>query len=396
MALIVQKFGGTSVATINNLFNIAKKIIETKQAGHGVVVVVSAMGDETDRLISLAKSVTGAPEPREYARLLATGEQVASALLAIVLNHMGCAARSYIGADLPIITQDDYDKTRIVQVDVTRLEADLNDQIIPVIAGFQGISEQGEITLLGRGGSDTTATAIAASLNADECQIYTDVDGVYTADPNTLTEARCIQEMSFPLLLEFAHSGAKVMQHRAVAIAQKYQIPLRILSSFKTTSGTFVKNHTLETTKITGISSESDLVRIVISKISHDLLTQLLVCLSQLNIEMDLLMLQPNQVLSFILCQADYPKALATMAQFIQQEPTIALHSDEHLAKLSLLGAGLRSDATIMCQIMWALHEHKIEILALACCELKISIAIPQAHCTHGLRVLHQTFGLDE
>ncbi len=402
MALIVQKFGGTSVGNIDSIRRVAQKISETRQQGYDLVIVVSAMAGETNRLISLAESITMQPDLREYARLLASGEQAASALLAIALITQGHAARSYTGEQIRLRTNGPYDKARIIGMTADNILADLQRGVIPIIAGFQGVSAEGEITLLGRGGSDTTAAAVAAILNADECQIYTDVDGIYTADPNLLQEVQRLNTISSPLLLEFAHAGAKVVQHRAVAIAHKHQIPLRILSSFDSDTGTQVNTSTteLEQAIISGISCEQSIARILITNIAKltDFLTRLLCLLNQSSIEIDMLAVQTNAMgkhdLNFVLNHDDCANALAIVINLIEKESDAAVRVEEHLAKLSVLGVGVRSDYSVITTIMQSLQEHIIEVLAVTCSELRISVIIQANQAAHSVRVLHDVCGL--
>lgn len=245
MALIVQKYGGTSVESVERLQNVAERIVKTQQQGHQLVVVVSAMGKETDRLIGLAKALQKQPDPREYAILVTAGEQISAALLTMALMNKGCLARSYSGSQIPIHTDNTYEIAEITHVDVRQIQEDITQGCIPIVAGFQGLSQYNNLTTLGRGGSDATAVALAAALNADECQIYTDVDGVYTADPNTDPNAELLPEITYTRMLAMASAGARVLQKRAVEIAGKHRVPLRVLSSFKDSPGTELVYDTL-------------------------------------------------------------------------------------------------------------------------------------------------------
>ncbi len=402
MALIIQKFGGTSVGNLDRLQHVAKKVAQTRAQGHDVVVVVSAMNGETDRLLNLAKAIQIDPDPREYAVLLTTGEQVSTALLTMALMTLGCPARSYTGAQARIQTDNHHEKANILNVDCQALRAELAAGCVPVVAGFQGISAGGEITTLGRGGSDTTAVALAAALKADECQIYTDVDGIYTADPKLVPKAQRLDRVTFSEMLELAGSGAKVLQQRAVEFAQKNRVPLRVLSSFQDGPGTLVtfEAGSKEPSPVTGIAASQREAKLTIKGLGADSesMTQLLTALNAIHVDIDLFNQQANsaaQDVNFTLLRDDYARAHTTLRKFAEKFNASALIEDMQVAKLSLVGVGLRSHPAIIDKLFKTLGTVGIGIQLVSASELKVSIVINEKEIGHGACALHTAFGLD-
>jgi len=405
MALIVQKFGGTSVGDIERIQRVAQKIKQTRAQGHDVVVVVSAMNGETDRLINLAKSVNAEPDPREYAALVAAGEQVSITLLTLALIAQGCPARSYTGAQAHIRTDSHHKKARILAIDETILQADLAAGIVPVVAGFQGISPEGDITTLGRGGSDTTAVAIAAVLHADECQIYTDVDGVYTADPKVVPQAQRLEQVSFAEMLELASLGAKVIQQRAVEFAGKYQVPVRVLSSFQEGPGTlisFTAPEGMEQPLITGVVANSQIAKFTLHGLPQcaNIVAETITALNDEKIEVDMLSQQTtfNKLidLAFTVSHEDYSRTLFITQKLGQKNQVKEIVSHTEIAKLSLVGVGLRSHPAIIRTLFKILGTHTIPVHLITTSELKASVLVNEIDLERGARALHTAFGLDK
>lgn len=404
MALIIQKFGGTSVGTPERIKEVASKVAETRAQGHDIVVVVSAMNGETDRLIKMAHEIHKHPDPREYAVLVSTGEQVSISLLTMALIAKGCAARSYTGTQAQIRTDDDYKKARIIAIDREVLQHDISAGLVPVIAGFQGISGNGDITTLGRGGSDTTAVAVAAALNADECQIYTDVDGVYTADPRIVPDAKRLAEITFPEMLELASLGAKVMQQRAVEFAGQYKIPLRVLSSFAPGPGTLI-NFTEkgeDSLVVTGIACNRHEAQFTINTMSSapEAQARILSTLAAENIDVDMLVQQAlsAQTMNFMFTthRDDYPKALTLIEKLESRIGTNQIIVDSAVAKISLVGMGLRSHTKTISTLFDSLSRHNIRTQLFAMSEMKASVIIGENNIEQSMRVLHTAYGLDK
>lgn len=404
MALIVQKFGGTSVGTPERIQHVANKISATRALGHDVVAVVSAMNGETDRLIGLAKAIHHEPEPREYAVLVSTGEQVTIALLSMALMAQGCFARSYTGPQAQIQTDNDYKKARILAIDCAALKQDLSAGRVPVVAGFQGITGSGDITTLGRGGSDTTAVAIAAALNADECQIYTDVDGVYTADPRIVPNAKLLTEITFPEMLELASLGAKVIQERAVEFAGKYKVPLRVLSSFTEGPGTLISFCESDHDKVvvSGITCNPHETQVTIKGMSAapEVSAMIFAALAAHHIAIDMLVQQllntDTMNLAFTVHRDDHSKTLDILKEIKKAIKTNDIVTDTAVAKISLVGMGLRSHPAMMSILFNSLSEHKIRTQLFTMSEIKASILVEEKNLTRSMHVLHTAYGLDK
>jgi aspartate kinase len=402
MALIVHKYGGTSVGTIERIAAVAKKIITTRSQGHDIVVVVSAMSGETNRLVKLAKSFGDPPHAREFDVLLATGEQVTISLLSMALEAGGCPARSYTGAQVHILTDSAHNKARIIEIDNQRIHADLKQGKVVVVAGFQGVDYKGNITTLGRGGSDTTAVALAAALKADECQIYTDVDGVYTTDPRVVPEARRLEKISFEEMLEMASLGSKVLQIRAVEFASKYNVPLRVLHSFKEGKGTLIapEDKTMEKAIISGIAFNRDESKITLLGVPDEpgIASNILGYISNANIEVDMIIqnigADGTTDFTFTVHNNDYKKALDILhnSNLAPRE----IQGDTHIAKISIVGVGMHSHAGIASTMFKALADEGINIQMISTSEIKISVVIHEKYLELGVRALHTAFNLDK
>lgn len=403
MPLIVQKYGGTSVGSAERIQAVAAKVQHSRDAGHQVVVVVSAMSGETDRLLGLAHAIQVQPSPRELDVLLATGEQVTIALLAMALEAAGCPARSYTGAQVQVRTDSAYNKARITDIDGGRVQADLDAGRVVIVAGFQGIDEAGDITTLGRGGSDTSAVAMAAALKADECQIYTDVDGVYTTDPRIEPKARRLPRITFEEMLEMASLGSKVLQIRAVEFAGKYHVPLRVLSSFQAGEGTLItfEEDDVEEAKIAGIAFAKDEAKLTILGVPDQpgVAHKILGPISEGNIEVDMIVqnIAPDAQttdFTFTVHRNDYAKALSLLQQTAEALSAREVHGDEHIVKVSLVGVGMRSHAGIASRMFEALAREGINIRMISTSEIKISVVIDEKYLELGVRALHDAFDL--
>ncbi|RDH41166.1 MAG: aspartate kinase [Candidatus Aquirickettsiella gammari] len=404
MALIVQKFGGSSVGNIDKIQQVANKIIETRAQGHQLVVVVSAMEGETNRLISLAKILNDQPDAREYDLLLATGEQAATALLAMALLAQGCPARSYNSFHVPIYTDNHHKKARILSIEEEVLRCDIGAGRVPIVAGFQGISEQGDMTTLGRGGSDTTAAALAAVLKADECQIYTDVDGIYTADPHLVPQAQRLDKIGFIEMTEFARAGAKVVQHRAVELASKYRIPLRVLSSFQRGSGTLIQaseeESGVEGARIAGITASHHESKLTIHGLTTEkkAMSQFFSLLNDARIEIDMLtqqqISQKQMDITFTLARVDYPQAEQLLQTLVREKYAKTIMGDNKLAKLSVVGIGLHSHPGIIHTLFQTLDLAEINVILALSSALRISLMVSESQIVRGVQVLHRAFGL--
>ena len=404
MALIVQKYGGTSVANPERIRAVAERVRRWRDQGHQVVVVVSAMSGETDRLIGLAKQVQERPLPRELDVLLATGEQVTIALLAMALDALGCPARSYTGAQVHILTDSAHNKARIHDIDAVRVRADLEAGRVVVIAGFQGIDRQGNITTLGRGGSDTSAVAVAAALKADECQIYTDVDGVYTTDPRVEPKARKLERITFEEMLEMASLGSKVLQIRSVEFAGKYKVPLRVLSSFDEGAGTLItfEEDTVEDAEIAGIAFSRDEAKLTVLGVPDQpgVAHKILGPIAAANIEVDMIVqnIAPDEAttdFTFTVHRNDYERALEILKATMADLGARQVLGDAGIVKISLVGVGMRNHAGIASQMFAALAREGINIRMISTSEIKISVVVDQKYLELGVRALHDAFGLD-
>ena len=404
MALLVQKFGGTSVGSPERIEAVAAKIKQYRDNGDDVVVVVSAMSGETDRLIGLARALSEAPPPREMDVLLSTGEQVTIALLSMALQKRGCPARSYTGSQVHILTDSAHSKARIQDIDGSRIQQDLQEGKVVVVAGFQGVDEQGNITTLGRGGSDTTAVALAAALKAEECQIFTDVDGVYTTDPRVVPNARRLERITFEEMLEMASLGSKVLQIRSVEFAGKYNVPLRVLSSFQEGPGTLItyEDDTMENALISGIAFNRDEAKITVLGVPDQpgVAHKLLGPVAAANIEVDMIVqnMAPDGAttdFTFTVHRNDYERALEVVRRTAGEMGAREVSGDDKIVKLSLVGVGMRSHAGIASTMFETLANEGINIRMISTSEIKISVVVDEKYLELGVRALHDAFKLE-
>ena len=405
MALIVQKFGGTSVGSVERIQNVAQRVKRHRDQGDDVVVVVSAMSGETNRLIGLAKEISDTPSPREMDVLVSTGEQVTIALLCLALQEIGCAARSYTGAQVHILTDSAHSKARIMDIDHARVCADIKAGRVVVVAGFQGVDEHGDITTLGRGGSDTTAVAMAAALDADECQIFTDVDGVYTTDPRVEPQARKLDCITFEEMLEMASLGSKVLQIRAVEFAGKYNVPLRVLSSFEDGGeGTLIslEEDVVEAAKISGIAFNRDEAKLTIRGVPDHpgIAYQILGPIGDANIEVDMIVQNiahdDTTDFTFTVNRSEYNKALSILEKISADLGAREVVGDDRIIKISLVGVGMRSHAGIASKMFETLSKEGINIQMISTSEIKISVVVDEKYLELGVRSLHDAFDLAE
>ncbi len=404
MALIVQKYGGTSVGSVERIQKVAERVQATRDQGHDVVVVVSAMSGETNRLIDLAHQVSPQPDPREYDVLVSTGEQVTIALLAMALNARGCRARSFTGGQVHIRTDSVHTKARIVEIDEARVRRELEAGTVVVVAGFQGVDEEGNITTLGRGGSDTTAVALAAALGADECQIFTDVDGVYTTDPRVEPNARRLDRITFEEMLEMASLGSKVLQIRAVEFAGKYSVPLRVLSSFEEGPGTLItyEEEDMEQPVISGIAFNRDEAQLSVRGVPDrpGVAWHILGPVGEANIEVDMIIqnvgADGTTDFTFTVHRNDYERARAILEETARRLEAREVAGDNRIVKISLVGVGMRSHAGIASRMFEALANEGINIRMISTSEIKISVVIEEKYLELGVRALHAAFGLDQ
>lgn len=402
MALYIQKFGGTSVGDTQCIRRVANTIQKTRQEGHDVVVVVSAMGHETDRLINLIQTLTPNPAPREYDALIATGEQVSAAMVSLALNHAGCPARSFNGFQARIFTDQRHSKAQITNIDTTLLKADLNKGIVPVVTGFQGIDSEWNITTIGRGGSDTTAVMLAAALHADECQIYTDVEGVYTSDPRIVHEARKLTQITFGEMLELARLGAEVLQTSSVRLAERYRVPLRVLSSFVAGEGTLVTFQDVELTEpiVSGIAFARDQARLTVRGLPANAswIDHWQQAIQNAVIEADMMVTTPpleNQQVdfSFTVPLADCQQALTISHTLIEKmNYPCEIIVNDRIAKLSLVGIGMKTHAGVASKMFHALGEEGIKIHMITSSEVTITAVVDEKYMELGARILHSAF----
>lgn len=405
MSLIVQKYGGTSVGDSERIKAVAARIKTWRDRGDRVVVVVSAMSGETDRLIGLARQIQARPNPREMDVLLSTGEQVTIALLSMALEALGCPAKSYTGGQVHIRTDSTHSKARIRAIDGARVAADLEAGCTIVVAGFQGVDDKGNITTLGRGGSDTSAVAMAAALGADECQIYTDVDGVYTTDPRIEPRARKLDRITFEEMLEMASLGSKVLQIRAVEFAGKYQVPLRVLSSFEAGGGTLIslEEKAVEGAVISGIAFSRDEAKLTVlgvpdqPGVAHGILGPI----SEANIEVDMIVQnvaadEATTDFTFTVHRNDYERALEILNATARSLAARQVTGDDRIVKISLVGVGMRSHAGIASKMFATLAKEGINIRMISTSEIKISVVVDEKYLELGVRVLHQAFELHQ
>ena len=406
MSLIVQKFGGTSVGSIERIAHVAAKVASARERGDDVVVVVSAMSGETDRLLGLARGVQERPDPRELDVLLSTGEQVTIALLAMALQANGCLARSYTGHQVHIRTDSAHNRARIVHIDDRSIRVDLAAGRVVVVAGFQGEDEDGNITTLGRGGSDTTAVALAAALSAGECQIHTDVDGVYTADPRVVPEARRLEALTFEEMLELASLGARVLQIRSVEFASKYGVPLRVVSTFDDGPGTLIgpdfEDNSMEQPLISGVAFNRDEAKITVVGVQDrpGIAFSILGPVAEENIEVDMIVQNSGADgttdFTFTVHRNDYPRTLQIVRERTSQWGASEVTGDDRIVKISLVGVGMRSHAGIASRMFQALAAESINIQMISTSEIKISVVVDEKYLELGVRALHTAFGLEE
>jgi aspartate kinase len=406
MALIVQKYGGTSVGSIDRIRNVANKVAKWRADGNDVVVVVSAMSGVTNNLVSMAHELQKEPNPREMDVLLSTGEQTTIALLCMALEAIGVPARSYTGGQVRILTDSAFTKARIVSIDDKPMRADLAAGKVVVVAGFQGEDEQGNITTLGRGGSDTTGVALAAALKADECQIYTDVDGVYTTDPRVVPEARRLDRITFEEMLEMASLGSKVLQIRSVEFAGKYNVPLRVLSSFEDGPGTLIVSEDasmMENPVISGIAFTRDETKLSVIGVPDvpGMAYKVFGPISDANIEVDVIVQNigdNNNIndISFTVQRKDGDKAARIVEKVAKEIGAQEIRVDSKVAKVSLVGVGMRSHAGIASKMFGALAQESINIQLITTSEIKISVVIDEKYLELAVRVLHSAFGLKD
>ncbi|MDO9463037.1 MAG: aspartate kinase [Deltaproteobacteria bacterium] len=402
MALIVQKYGGTSVGDTEKIRRVVQRVIETKKQGNDMVVVLSAMAGETNKLISLAHQITEDPDPRELDVLVSTGEQITIALFAIAAKTMGNDARSFLGHQVRILTDNAYGKARIADVDTSPIRENLRQGCIVVIAGFQGIDADGNITTLGRGGSDTTAVAVAAALDADLCEIFTDVEGVFTTDPNVCSDARKIDRISYDELLEMASLGAKVMEIRSVEFAKRYNVPLHIRSSFNNNPGTMVvqEEKEMEDRVVTGVTYNKSEARITLTKVPDKpgIAARIFTPISDANIAVDMIIQNTRASdltdLTFTVPRTDFKKAMEIVQRLGKEIGCERVMGDENIAKVSLIGLGMRNHVGIAGKMFGTLATHNINIMMISTSEIKISAIIDEKYTELAVRVLHDAFEL--
>ncbi|MCK4488397.1 MAG: aspartate kinase [Desulfobacterales bacterium] len=402
MALIVQKYGGTSVANLDRIRKVAKRIIRVYSAGNDVVVVLSAMAGVTDSLIQLAHQITNDPNRRELDVLLATGEQTTVSLLCIMLESMGCPAISLLGHQAEIVTDRAFGQARIVGIHATRIKELLTRRKIVAVAGFQGRDQEGNITTLGRGGSDTSAVALAAALKADVCEIYTNVDGVYTTDPNLCKDAKKLHKIAYDEMLEMASLGAKVLQSRAVEFAKKFGVPVHVRSSFVEEEGTMVvEEEDMERLVVSGITYTKDEARITLTKVPDrpGIASTIFTRIAEAGIVVDMIIQNTRKGgltdLTFTVPKDDYRKAMAIQKEVAKSIGAEQVLGDEHIAKVSVIGVGMRSHSGVAAKMFTVLAKENINITMISTSEIKISCVIEEKYTELAVRVLHHAFGLD-
>jgi aspartate kinase len=404
MALVVQKFGGTSVADIDKIKNVAAKAIREKKAGNEVVVVLSAMAGETDRLIALAHKAAESPNEREYDSLISTGEHVTVTLLAIVLNSMGYRAKSFLGFQVKILTDKAYKKARISLIDTDAIKKELKHGTIAVVAGFQGVDEDNNITTLGRGGSDTSAVALAAALNADQCDIYTDVDGVYTTDPNVCNKARRLDKISYDEMLEMAMTGAKVLQPRSVEMAKKYNVPVYVKSTFSDKGGTLVtkEDKDMEKEIISGITYDRDQAKITVVHVPDKpgVAASLFTPLSEHNISVDMIIQNVSAEgftdLTFTVSKKEMKEAQKIVDATAKAVGAKKVEVDDDVAKVSIIGVGMVSHSGVAAKMFKTMANESINIMMISTSEIKISCIIKRKYTELAVTALHDAFGLEK
>ncbi len=405
MALVVQKYGGTSVGDVERIRNVARRVLNTKNQGHQLVVVVSAMAGETDKLIRLAQQVTPVPDERELDVLVSTGEQVSIALLAMALKSMDCDSKSYLGFQIKIATDSVFGKARIASIDSEKMLQDLKEGRVVVVAGFQGVDESGNITTLGRGGSDTSAVAVAAALQADVCEIYTDVDGVYTTDPNVYPKARKLSKISYDEMLEMASLGAKVLQIRSVEFAKKYDVPIHVRSSFNDNPGTIVckEDKEMEKVVVSGVTYNKNEAKIEVMRLPDipGVAAKLFKPIAEANIVVDMIIQTSSTEkgcadVAFTVPKSDFAKTLQIVKETNKEFGAKEVKFNEDIAKISIVGVGMRSHSSVATQMFSALAKEGINIHMISTSEIKISCIIDSKYTELAVRALHDAFQLDQ
>jgi aspartate kinase len=402
MALVVQKYGGTSVGNLDKIANVAKKVIRTKEEGNDVVVVLSAMSGETDRLIQLAQKAADEPDPREYDALVSTGEQVTVTLLAIMLKGMGYPAKSFLGFQVRVLTDQAFRKARILSVDTEAIRNELKKGSIVVVAGFQGVDLENNITTLGRGGSDTSAVALAAALKADVCDIYTDVDGVYTTDPNICSNARRLDRITYDEMLEMARAGAKVLQPRSVELAKKFNVPVYVKSSFTDEGGTLVtrEEKDMEKEVVAGVTYDRDQAKITVIHVPDrpGVAARLFTSLSEHNILVDMIIqnasIQGHTDLTFTVSRKDIREATRIITEVMREVGAEKIEVDDNVAKVSIIGVGMISHSGVAARMFQTLAREGINIMMISTSEIKVSCVVEAKYTELAVTVLHEAFGL--
>lgn len=404
MALIVQKYGGTSVANTERIKNVASKVISYKQEGHDVVVVLSAMSGETNRLIALAKEVQERPDARELDQLISTGEQVTISLFAMTMMQMGYKSRSFLGFQVPIKTDTSHTKARMIDIPDSNIKNAIKKGFVPVIAGFQGITMSGDITTLGRGGSDTTAVAVAAAIGADMCEIFTDVDGVYTTDPNICDKARKLDRISYEEMLEMASLGAKVLEIRSVELAMRYDVPVHVRSSFNNNRGTMVvkEDKDMENILVSGVAYSRNEARITVKKVPDQpgIAARIFTPISDANIIVDMIIQNTRAEdmtdMTFTVPRTDYDNAMDIVKKVAKDIGAEDVTGDKNIAKVSIIGLGMRNHAGVATKMFDILFRHGINIMMISTSEIKVSCVIEEKFTELAVRALHDGFGLEK
>jgi aspartate kinase len=404
MALIVQKYGGTSVANTERIKNVARKVISYKQEGHDVVVVLSAMSGETNRLIALAKEAQERPDARELDQLISTGEQVTISLFAMTMMQMGYKSRSFLGFQVPIKTDTSHTKARMIDIPDSNIKNAIKKGFVPVVAGFQGISMSGDITTLGRGGSDTTAVAVAAAIGADMCEIFTDVDGVYTTDPNICDKARKLDRISYEEMLEMASLGAKVLEIRSVELAMRYDVPVHVRSSFNNNRGTMVvkEDKDMENVLVSGVAYSRNEARITIKKVPDQpgIAARIFTPISDANIIVDMIIQNTRAGdmtdMTFTVPRTDYDNAMDIVRKVAKDIGAEDVTGDKNIAKISIIGLGMRNHAGVATKMFDILFRHGINIMMISTSEIKVSCVIEEKFTELAVRALHDGFGLEK
>jgi aspartate kinase len=399
MALVVQKYGGTSVGSVDRIKKVARRVVAAKMRGDDLVIVVSAMAGETDRLVALAQQICDMPDERERDVLLASGEQVSTALLALAIKSMGYKSRSFLAHQMRIRTDNAYGKARIKSIDASRVRQSVRDGEIVVVAGFQGVDEEDNITTLGRGGSDTSAVAVAAALNADSCEIYTDVDGVYTTDPNLCPAARKIDRISYEEMIEMASMGAKVLQIRSVELGMKFKVPIHVRSSFNETEGTWVveEDETMDALLVSGVTYDKDEAKITLLGVPDrpGLAAQIFGPIAEANVVVDMIIQNASEAgttdLTFTVPKTDYKKAVAVV-EGLQSIQAKGITVDPKIAKVSIIGVGMRTHAGVAARMFKVLSREAINIEMISTSEIKVSVVINEKQMEKAVKALHQEF----